>query len=272
MQSLLSRRPPLSLSERTDQAAGLRRLFSGGAHQRFVPMAANPHVAGVGTLLERLTAALATQGCNTLLIDAAESAAEPAPAVLEDPALGIQPLGSGLSYLAARGLPTRLLELRASAAQWLQRLAASAPQYDVLMVHAGAAELSRFFEGRALNPLLLAAAGADSLAHALASLRLLASHHRCTQFDLLLGAPMSSPQAARAVRHLAGCARSRPGVVLRAGVGVDPARGAEDPAAATAALQRLAAALLETDEHEADKGWHPGGDDAVLDSTASARN
>jgi flagellar biosynthesis protein FlhG len=271
MRSLLSRRPPPSLSDRTDQAAGLRRLFSGGAHQRYVPVVTNPHVSGVGALLEQLTAALAAQGCNTLVIDAAESAAAPAPAVLEDPALGIEPLGNGLSYLAARGLLPQLLEARGSAAQWLQRLARAAPQYDVLMVHAGAAELSRFLEGRALSPLLLAAEDADSLAHALASLRLLATRHRCAQFDLLLGAPMSSPQAARAVRHLAGCARSRPGVVLREGVAVDPVREA-DPAAVPPALARLATALLKTDEHDADKGWHPGSGDAAPDAAASVRN
>jgi flagellar biosynthesis protein FlhG len=259
------------VSDRTDQAAGLRRLFSGGAHQRYVSVAANPHVSDAGLLLEWLTAALAAQGCNTLVIDAAESAAEPVPAVLDDPALGIEPLGDGLSYLAARGLQQRLLEARGSAAQWLQRLAASAPQCDVLMVHAGAAELSRFLEGRALSPLLLAAEGADSLAHALASLRLLASHHRCAQFDLLLGAPVSSPQAVRAVRHLAGCARSRPGVVLREGVAVDPARRA-DAAAVPPALARLATALLETEEQDVGKAWHPGGGDAAPDAAASARN
>lgn len=269
MRSLLSRRQP-SLSDRTDQAAGLRRLFSGGAHQRFVPVAANPHVSGVGLLLERLTAALAAQGGNTLIIDTTEGAPEAAPAVLEDPALGIEPLGNGLSYLAARGLPARLLAAQGSAAQWLQCLARSAPQCDVLMVHAGAAELSRFFEGRAVNPLLLAGEDADSLAHALASLRLLGSRHRCAQFDLLLGAPMSSPQAARAVRHLAGWARNRPGAVLREGVAVDPACGA-DAAAVPVPLARLAAALLQTEERQADQGWHPGGN-AALDSAPSARN
>ncbi len=269
MRSLLSRRQPL-LSDRTDQAAGLRRLFSGGAHQRFVPVAANPHISGVGLLLERLTTALAAQGGNTLIIDTTGSAPEAAPAVLEDPALGIEPLGNGLSYLAARGLPARLLAAQGSAAQWLQCLARSAPQCDVLMVHAGAAELSRFFEGRAVNPLLLAGEEADSLAHALASLRLLGSRHRCTQFDLLLGAPMSSPQAARAVRHLAGWARNRPGAVLREGVAVDPACGA-DASAVPVPLARLAAALLKTEERQADQGWHPGGD-AALGSTSSARN
>lgn len=250
-----------------DQAAGLRRLFGAGAPQRWVAVASNPHVASAGLLLERLTAALAAQGGHTLVIDAADNAPAPAPAVLQDPALGIEPLGEGLSYLAARGLPQRLGEARGDAAQWLSRLAAAAPQCRVMVVHAGAVELSRFFDGRALNPLVLAAEDMDSLTHALASLRLLATRHRCAQFDLLLGAPMSSPQAARAVRHLAGCARSRLGLGLREGVAVDPACDAAD---VPGALARLAAQLLEREDLPGAPGWHPGGGSAGRDA-ASAR-
>ncbi|NML14897.1 flagellar biosynthesis protein [Azohydromonas caseinilytica] len=263
-------RPPQTLSERTDQAAGLRRLFSGGTHQRHVAVAANPHVLSAGVLLERLTAALAAQGCHTLVVDAADNAPTPAPAVLEDPALGIERLSDALSYLGARGLPPRLAQTPRNAAQWLLQLAAATPQADVLLVHAGAAELSRFFDGRALQPLVLAAEDADSLTHALASLRLLASRHHCTQFDLLLGTPVSSPQAARAARHLAGCARTRLGMGLREGVAVDPARDMP-PGAVPAALARLAAALLEQEELETGK-WPLGGGGADRAVTSPARN
>jgi flagellar biosynthesis protein FlhG len=268
MRSLFTR-SQLTLSDRTDQAAGLRRLFSGGAHQRFVAVASNPHVACAGVLLERLTAAFAAQACHTLVIDASESAPVPAAAVLEDPALGLEPLGEGLSYLAARCLSQGLRDMSGGAALWLHRLAAAAPQCDVLLVHAPATELSRFFEGRALHPLVLAAEGADSLAHALASLRLLAARHRCAQFDVLLGVPMSSPQAARAVRHLGGWARGRLNLGLRHGVAVDPAREREEPVVPPL-LARLAAALLEHDEQEPGN-WHPDGD-AGRGAAVPARN
>jgi flagellar biosynthesis protein FlhG len=268
MRSLLARHQP-SLSDRTDQAAGLRRLFSRGAHQRFVAVASNPHVACAGVLLERLTAAFAAHGCRTLVMDATDGAGVPAAAVLEDPALGVEPLGEGLSYLAARGLAQGLRSMSGGAAPWLQRLAAAAPQCDVLLVHAEATDLSRFFDGRVLSPLLLATEGADSLAHALASLRLLSARHACPQFDVLLGTPMSSPQAAQAVRHLASWARGRLGLGLREGVAVDPARDGE-AAAVPPLLARLATVLLEQDEQEPG-GWHPGGD-AGRDEAVPARN
>jgi flagellar biosynthesis protein FlhG len=249
--------PPQTLADRTDQAAGLRRLFSGGTHQRRVAVASNPHVACAGVLLERLTAAFAAQGCRTLVIDAADGAGVPAAAVLEDPALGIEPLGESLACLQARGLAQSLRGVGGGAAQWLQRLGAAAPQHDVLLVHAGATDLSRFFDGRVLTPLLLATEGADSLTHALASLRLLAPRHRCTQFDVLLGAPMTSPQAAHAVRHLGGWARNRLGLGLREGVAVDPARDGQAPGVPPM-LARLAAVLLEDEEQEPGR-WLPGG-------------
>lgn len=270
MRSLFSRTHP-TLADRTDQAAGLRRLFSGGAHQRFVAVASNPHVACAGVLLERLTAAFAAQACHTLVIDASESAPVPSAAVLEDPALGLEPLGERLSCVAARGLPQGLREVPGGAALWLQRLAAAAPQCDVLLVHAPATDLSRFFDGRALHPLLLAAEGDDGLTHALASLRLLAARHRCTQFDLLLGLPMTSPQAARAVRHLGGWARSRLNLGLRHGVAVDPARDAQEPAVPPT-LAQLAAALLEQHDEQEPGNWHPGGGDAARGAALPARN
>lgn len=252
-----------------DQADGLRRLFGAAPRrQALVAVASNPHVPCAGVLLERLTSAFAAAGRHTLVVDASEAAPAASEAVVEDPALGIEPLGDGLSYLAARGLALRHLDTQGSAATLLLRLQEAARTADVVLVHAGAGELSRLFDGRELHPVVLAGESADSLPHALASLRLLAARHRCRQFDLLLGVAPRSPLAAHHLRHLAGCARHKLDAVLREGVALDPAADVPPPPA----LARLAAALLETEPQEEGKSWHPGGPVAARAATHPVRN
>ena len=59
-----------------DQADGLRRLFA-GRRRHVLPLAANPHVAFGGIVLDRLAAVLAAQGREVLVVDAASSSPLP---------------------------------------------------------------------------------------------------------------------------------------------------------------------------------------------------
>ena len=145
-----------SRSAPLDQADGLRRLFS-PTRTRYIAVASNPHVAFATVLIERLTSAIAASGRKLLLVDAAESAPEPHELTHLDLAAGIETLSPQIGYLAARGLPLRHVDTRGSCAGLLRQLADAAPQADVVLVHAGASELSRLFSHRAVRPVLLAA-------------------------------------------------------------------------------------------------------------------
>ena len=219
--------PPL------DQAAGLRRLF---AHARvcFVPVVSNPNVAWSGVMLERLCTAFAEQGRHTLVVDAAERAGAHAEAAPDDLAAHIEPLGAQVSYLAARGLPLRYVDAAGSTAALLTALTEAAPQCDVILVHASAAELCRLFarhaDGADVRPLLLADDRPASVTHAYAALKLLTQRAGLVVHDLLLGAAPQSPRPPRIAMQLATCADDFLGAVLRDWVRIDPACDALEPA------------------------------------------
>lgn len=243
----LGRRPAL-----LDQADGLRRLFA-GAGARFVPLAANPHAAFGGVAVERLTAALALLGHHTLIVDAADtSPAAPEAAALELGAC-IETLAPQVSYLPARGLPLRYVNTRGSSARLLDELAAVAPQAEVVLVHAGAADLARLFTQRTARPLLLAADHPDSVKHAYASLKLLV--HRCGWMScdlMLLGSPESArvPQIATS---LAGCADAFLGAAVTRWAAIDPAGHASE--APSADLCRIAAAQMRVEDDPHPAAW-----------------
>jgi flagellar biosynthesis protein FlhG len=235
----------------TDQAQGLRRLFAGRRLKHLV-LVTNPHVPAAGALLGRLADALGVLGCRTLVVDAADTAPEPNELAAIDLAAAVESPDPRLAYLAARGLPLRHVDARGSAAALVDRLAAAAPQADVMLWHAGAADLVRLFGARLPRVLLLAGEAPDSVTHAYAALKLLALRCALMSFDLLLAAPRRAVLGERIAERLASCADGFLGVALND-------RATLDPAAADAldddALQRvLRAQLLGDDAAAADAG------------------
>lgn len=228
-----------------DQADGLRRLFAGRRCQ-VMAIAANPHVAFGGLVLDRLAALLAALGRQVLVVDAAGSS--PAPHELAQVDLGacIETLAPRVGYLAARGLPLAHVDTRGSAAGFIQAVQAAAPQAEVVLMHADAADLARLFKHRPVRPLLLGADHPESIKHAYASAKLLVKRCDLFTFDLLLAAAPHSPRLAAIAHSLSECADRFLGATLLATALVDPAGDPQAPA--DAALAELLGAQLALDE------------------------
>lgn len=225
-----------------DQAHGLRRLFA-GSRVRHVAVVGNAQVPFAGVLLEQLTAAFAALGRHTLVVDAAADSPPAHELARVDLGACLEPLAPEVSYLAARGLPMRYVDTRGCADGLLAALADAAPQADVVLVHAQAADLSRLFMRRPVRPVLLAADAPAALTEAYAGLKLLAVRNGLLAFDLLLAADARQPRCERIARQLASCADRFLAAALHDWAVLDPADdGAAGPGAA---LLRLAAALLD---------------------------
>lgn len=225
----------------TDQAAGLRRLF-GERATCFVPLVSNPHVGFGGVLIDRLVTAFAEAGRATLVVDAAERSPAAAELTAIDLGQGIERLGPHLSYLAARGLPSRYVDAQGGTASFLDALADAAPQAQVVLVHATAPDLTRLFARRPVRPIVLACDHPAAVTHAYAGIKLLTQRAGLLAHALLLGAASHSPRIERIARHVASCADLFLGAVLSDWAVVDPAADvAELPGAA---LRRLARAAL----------------------------
>lgn len=230
-----------------DQADGLRRLF-GGNRQRFIALAANPHVAFSGVALERLASAFVARGRSVLVVDAADDAPRPSDIARIDLGLAIERLSASVGYLAARDLPLAYVDTRGTAGGFLDALAAAAPEADAIVVHANPSQLARVFMRRATRPLLLASDHPESVKHAYAACKLLARRCSLLTFDLLLAADPNSPRLPAIVGSLAGCADNFLGALLREWVVVDPAADVGD--APGASLLELADAQLALDDTE----------------------
>ena len=240
-----------------DQADGLRRLFA-PSHRCIVPVVSSPFVAFSGVMLERLTTAFGEHGCHTLLIDAAERASEPSEQAWFGLADCIEPLSDSVSYLAARGLALRHVDAAGSARRFLDAVTAAAPQCDVLLVHASAAELCRLFApdrhagasdahahahahshaaahaaaAAPCRPLLLADDHPASVTHAYAAMKLLSGRAGLFVHDLLLCAAAQSPRTERIAKQLATCADDFLGAALGDWAHVDPATDPTAPPSA----------------------------------------
>lgn len=236
-------------ASRSDQAAGLREMFA-HAQVRFVPVVANPNVAFGGVMLERLCTAFAEHGARVLVIDASDRAREAGEMAMVDLAQCIERLSPQVSFLAARRLPLRFVDSLGSTRAFLQRGAEASPDSDLVLVHAGAPELCRMFaRGRgatidadAACPILLADDRPESVTHAYASMKLLATRAGLMVADLLLGAAPHSPRAERIAASVAACAEQSFGAVLRDWARIDPAGDPND--APGPALRRLVAGRL----------------------------
>jgi hypothetical protein len=237
-----------------DQADGLRRLFA-GQRQRFLPLAANPHVAFSGVVLERVVATLVAAGQRVLVVDAADTSPAAHELALLDLTLAIEVLSPQVSYLAARGLPLAYVDTRGSAGGLLDALAAAAPQAEVIVLHAEASHLARLFMRRAARPLLIGADQPESIKHAYAACKLLAQRCSLMTFDLLLAAPPGARRLPTIAASLASCADGFLGALLHDWAVVDPA---SDPADAPPAdLLRLLRAQLALADDSRAPTWHP---------------
>jgi flagellar biosynthesis protein FlhG len=211
-----------------------------------VPVVANPHMPCSGVLLERLCAALAGQGAQTLVVDAADNAPRADELATMNLAHCIEPLTPAMSYLAARGLPLRYVDAQGSTSGFLQAVVDAAPRAGVVLVHANASDLARLFARQTLVgqavPLLLADDRPASVTHAYAALKWLAQRANLRLHHLLLEIAPGSPRAARIAEQLAHCADRFVGARLGECTFVDPAAHAQE--LLPIALRRLARTLL----------------------------
>jgi flagellar biosynthesis protein FlhG len=225
-----------------DQADGLRRLFA-ARRVRHLALVHNPFVAYAGVAIERLTSAFAALGQHTLVVDAADSARAPHEMAPIDLSACVEPLSAEVSFLAARGLPMRYVDTRGSTAAFLAALDDAAPRAGVVLVHAGASDLARLFTGRAVRPMLLADAGAESLTEAYAGMKVLAQRQGLLAYDLLVVGAAESPRTAKLARRIAECGDRFLGAALHDWAAIDPADAPQAPVGS--ALARLAAAQVD---------------------------
>jgi flagellar biosynthesis protein FlhG len=251
MSDFYARSQPMPLSQAQgqplDQADGLRRLFAGRESQmgRVLPLVANPYVAFSGVVLDRLAAVLAAKGHHVLVVDAAQASPPPNEMAAVDLAACIERVSPRVSYLPAGGLPMAYVDTRGSAHGFIDSVQRAAPQADVVLLHADAHDLVRIYKRRAARPLLLGADHPDSIKHAYAGAKLLATRCELLSFDLLLAAAPQSPRLTAIAQSLAGCADTFLGAVICHTALIDPA---VDPAApADAALSSLLAAQFALD-------------------------
>lgn len=208
-----------------DQAQGLRQMFASRV-LRFIPVVANGQSGCGGVVLERLCAAYASFGLNTLVVDAADQARAPSELVAFDLAEGIETLSSQVSYMAARGLPLRHVDARGSCASLLPALADASPRSDVVLVHASASEIVRLFDQHApnlsLRPLVFTNDLAEGLTDAYAAVKILSQRGGWMSYDLLVCAVLESAQAEQVSTRLAQCSDNFLGVAQRSACQLDP--------------------------------------------------
>lgn len=229
-----------------DQADGLRRLFAARA-VRFLPVVSNPFVAHGGVLVERLCSALEALDQHTLLVDASERGGPPRENHGHDLGTSIEPLSERVSYLAARGLPVRWVDAGGSTRAFLHAVLDAAPRSQAVVVHGSAIELARLF-GRGdqgltrPRPIVLCDDRTESMTHAYAALKVLATRVDWMAHDLLMCAPPQSPTARLIVERLGHCTDLFLGGVRHDMVQIDP--GEPPTARPSAALVAMVEASL----------------------------
>ncbi len=214
------REPPFSKTPQ-DQADGLRKLFA-ASRVRFIPVVSNPEVLDSGVLLEGLCAAFSEMGLQTLVVDAGELSPAATEMAAVDLSACVERLSRQVSYLAARGLPLRYINANGSAAEFLQALSEAAPQADVMILHAPAAELARVLNSRELRPVLLADTDARSVTHAYAGMKWLSQRAGIMVYSLLMACHPQLRLAERIAQQISSCGDGFLGAVLRDWACMDP--------------------------------------------------
>ncbi|MEO3714782.1 MinD/ParA family ATP-binding protein [Roseateles flavus] len=214
------REPPFSKTPQ-DQADGLRKLFA-ASRVRFIPVVSNPEVLDSGVLLEGLCAAFSEMGLQTLVVDAGELSPAATEMAAVDLSACVERLSRQVSYLAARGLPLRYINANGSAAEFLQALSEAAPQADVMILHAPAAELARVLNSRELRPVLLADTDARSVTQAYAGMKWLSQRAGIMVYSLLMACHPQLRLAERIAQQISSCGDGFLGAVLRDWACMDP--------------------------------------------------
>jgi flagellar biosynthesis protein FlhG len=249
-----------------DQAHGLRRLFA-GRRRHVLALAANPHVPFGSLVLDRLSAVLAAQGHEVLVVDAAETSPLPHELASVDLAACVESIAPRVSYLPARGLPMAYVDTRGSAGGFIDAAQLAAPQATVMLLHADGVDLARLLKHRTARPLLIGADHPESIKHAYANAKLLVRRCALMTFDLLLAAAPQSPRAAGIQHSMASCTENFLGAVMRHCALIDPAGDPTD--APDEALSRLLAAQLTLQDGPAPHAPPPGAwDGAAADARA----
>lgn len=265
----MTARSNLSMSSVSDQAAGLRQMFT-RSPQRFVPVVANPHLDNGSALLERLCSAIGELDLHTLLVDASD----PVPG-LPGSSLGVvESLSPFLSYLDLRSMFASGYHSGLGETQGLLTLSEGAPDADIVLVHARAEILADLFAplprvGVMPHVLLLCSEQPEAITSAYAGLKLLATRGGLIAHDLLLGVPEGSPRAPLVAERLAQCARHFVGGTQRRWASVD-AGLADDRA--PAALRRLVDELLAAAWLADERLWTTGRHRPVASAYAPGRS
>ena len=234
-----------------DQAHGLRRMFA-SRRQVVLPLVANPFVAFSGVVLDRMAAVLSAAGRKVLVVDASAGSPPPHELAALDLAACVSTVSPGIFYLPACGLPMTYVDTRGFADAFIEAVQRAAPQADVVLLHADAQDLVRIFKRRAARPVLLGSDHPDSIKHAYAGAKLLATRCSLMTFDLLLAAPPHSPRLASIGQSLTGCAETFLGATICHVAVMDPA--GESESEPDKPLTQLLAAQMALDE-----AWAPAG-------------
>lgn len=246
---------------RSDQAAGLRRLF-GERQLALWPVVAPAALPGSDALLDALIGALLERGLRLLVVDASARAQAPHERARIDLAAGIEQLGADVRWLEARGLVARHLDTHGRAGALREALCEVASGSDVLLVHAPVADLARLLPGaQCLRPLLLTDLQAEGLTAAYGAMKWLHERAGCGAFSALLAAPPGLTQTRRVAQRLADTGERFLGVALADWAAVDVRAG--PTRAAGTALRRLVRDALEPEglggrTHNALHRQHPG--------------
>lgn len=227
-----------------DQAAGLRALFARSAC-KVVPVLDNPAVDGADALLDALVGAYLERGLQVLVVDAGAQAPVFNELALLNLSACIEPLSPQVGWLDARGLVAHHLDARGSASGLLQKLRDAAPQADVVLVRASAAELARLLAGESgLRPVLLTDGQQINLTAAYAGMKWLSERAGCRVFELLIAGQPEARLTQRIARQLGDTAERFLGVALAGWAALPP--GARRAATPSAAWRRIAHAGLQT--------------------------
>ncbi len=207
-----------------DQAAGLRAMFASRRAQ-LVPVIDNPAVEGGEALIDLLVGAYLDRGLQVLVVDAGARAQPVSELAALNLAACIEPLSPQVGWLEARGLVARHLDHRGSAAGLVERLQDAAPQADVLLLRAPAAELARVLappQAQATRPILLTDLRQDHLTSAYAGMKWLAERADVRVFGLLVAGQTELPLTQRIARQLGDCAERFLDAALPVWAGLDP--------------------------------------------------
>jgi hypothetical protein len=162
-----------------------------------------------------------------LVVDAADSA--PLPPELArlgvDWRAGIERLGPGVDYFAARGLPMAFRDHHGSAARFIGTAQAAAPQANTLLLHAEPEEMAHLLRGALqlgypARPVLLGSDNGHSLQTTYSAAKLLHQETGLTQFDALWAGALTPARTEHMAYALAQCVQTYLGVTLHLGAGL----------------------------------------------------